>query len=50
MKDHDTCDESTCKVCCEHWDLDDHAVCLDCGDERIEHLMAAAEAVVNGDR
>ena len=37
--------DDLCEVCaCEHDDLDDHACCLTCGADRLEHVVASAEA------
>jgi ribosomal protein L32 len=34
----DTCD---CQECCEHVETD-HGICMDCGADRLEWLMAKA--------
>ena len=34
-------DGMTCPECCEHGDMD-HGLCLDCGEDRTEDMMAAA--------
>lgn len=34
---------------CIHWEHD-HGVCMDCGEDRTEHFIAAAESAYEGDR
>lgn len=37
-----------CNECCEHEELD-HGVCMDCGDDQTEELMAKAYDRMKGD-
>ena len=38
-----------CPVCCEH-DDHDHGICLDCGEDITQRLVARAEALCEGER
>lgn len=45
------CDESddVCEECCEH-EEHDHGYCMDCGADRMDALVGAAEDAWEGDR
>lgn len=42
-------DGVTCESCCQCSEFD-HGICLDCGADRTDDLVAAAEAACEGDR
>lgn len=46
---NEDCDEVGCPYCCMHEDLD-HTICLDCGSDQFENMVAAAEWAFEGDR
>lgn len=43
------CGDYTCQECCPHGEHD-HGICLDCGKDRLDELVCAAEYAFEGDR
>ena len=41
--------DDTCQECCPH-DEHDHGICMDCGKDRTDVFVGAAEAHFEGDR
>lgn len=43
------CGDSGCQDCCPH-DEHDHGICMDCGKDRTDDLVGAAESYFEGER
>lgn len=43
------CEDYECQRCCPHDELD-HGICMDCGADRTDDLVAQAEYAFEGDR